>query len=203
MPCHVLVRAWRRVPSSGPAEAARPGRTSMPAPCGAVERALPNGDYGARPSRLETVRLRYASGRGEPSWSPVAATPMDASPRRVSAPSTHPDRRQSDAVGGRSPGSRVVIRRRLPDRCPWTSGQWPIGADSPLTVAGTATACIRLGTCRFRRSLLIPRLAPGGTADNGNGDRDNAKDCQSRRGPRQGNEVRLTERPFDPSPLRG
>src|SRR5215470_10017801 len=64
--------------------------------------------------------------------------------------STEAPRPARDRVDGRSPGSRVLARHRLPG---WS--QWLCGTGSPLTVAGAAVASERSFLTTFPvRSLL-------------------------------------------------
>src|SRR5712691_10083871 len=71
-----------------------------------------------------------------------STTVTRAAPRGAKAPSRVPldestgaeaPRPARDRINGRSPGSRVAARHRLPG---WS--QWPCGTGSPLTVAGAA-----------------------------------------------------------------
>lgn len=180
MLCHVLIQAWRRVRTSG--AAAKPpvrGRTSMPAPeTGAVERALPNGrrDAGARAWR--TIHLRRIS-------------------RRMNHPGIRPRQRQWTRHHDGFPHlrhtpieGRVTLSEAGLLACGSSSGTaFPIGVHGPPvsgSLAPTRRSQLRgqprlasgVGACRFRRSLLISRLAPGRTADNACGNKGGRRACQ-------------------------
>jgi len=180
MLCHVLLQAWRRVRTSG--AAAKPpvrGHTSMPAPeTGAVERALPNGRHDARPRAWITIHLRRASGR---------MNRPGARPRQRQWTRHHdgfPHLRHTPIEG------RVTLSEAgLLARGSSSGTAFPTGIHGPPvsgSLAPTRRSQLRgqprlasgSDACRFRRSLLISRLAPGRTADNACRDRGRLQACQ-------------------------
>lgn len=180
MLCHVLLQAWRRDRTSG--AAAKPpvrDNTSMPAPeTGAVERALPNGRHDARTRAWRTIQLRLASGR-------------------IDHPGIRPRQRQWTRHHDGFPhlrhtpieGRVTLSEAGLLARGSSSGTAFPTGIHgSPVSgsLAPTRRSQLRgqprlasgLDACRFRRSLLISRLAPGRTADNASGDRGRPRPCQ-------------------------
>lgn len=183
MLCHVLPQAWRRVRTSD--AAAKPpvrDHTSMPAPeTGAVERALPNGRHDARPRAWRTIQLRLASGR-------------------IDLPGLRPRQRQWTRHHDGFPhlrhtpieGRVTLSEAGLLARGSSSGTAFPTGIlGSPISGFSAPTRRSQLrgqprlasgfDTCRFRRSLLISRLAPGRTTDNASGDRGRPYACQWRR----------------------
>lgn len=165
---------------SGPRIHAGPGKT------GAVERALPNGHQDTRPRAWRTLRLRRAS-------------------RRSNHPGARPRQRQWTRHHDGFPHLRhtpIEGRVTLSEAGLLAHGS-SSGTAFPTAILGspisgflapTRRSQLRgqprlasgIAARRFRRSLLISRLAPGRTADNALGNKGRRRACQPPGRMRQG-----------------